>query len=157
MDTDSLPSAQNTTNQGETSLDPFAQAIANRFSMGLGDRRWHTRGRPIWSSPASGKFIALKTVWRSGTQKVHDLVNEHPGVAQYNFGADVVFPDTGRSINLTALRGGDSETGAICSPTLHRLIFSSLGKPVWEYGSELELSKGIRAALKGGSYIAATY
>ena len=36
---------------------------------------------------------------------------------------------------------------------LHRLILKSVGRPLWEYSSDLELLKGMRAALEGACCI----
>lgn len=135
--------------------------------MGQGDRRWHTVGFPIWSSlsllgrgtavwrvaDTLGKVVVLKTAWRNGDRLAESQIYEsidgtHPGVADYDSGGDVVFPGSnGRIISVAHLRGDTG--GASSSPVLHRLILKSIGRPVWEYKSELELLKGVRAALKG--------
>ncbi|KAF7976750.1 hypothetical protein HWV62_5734 [Athelia sp. TMB] len=140
-------------------------------SMGQGDERWYTLGCPIWSSlsllgrgtvvwrafdPNSGKLVVLKSAWRSGGRLAESKIygsakGRHPGVAEFVSGADVIFAGTNRTINVDAIRG--RPIGAVCSPTLHRLILNSFGTPVWEYSSELELVKGFRAALSGHQWL----
>ncbi|KAF7976490.1 hypothetical protein HWV62_6279 [Athelia sp. TMB] len=140
-------------------------------SMGQGNKRWYTQGYPIWSSlsllgrgtvvwrvldPDSGKLVVLKSAWRSGGHLAESKIwgsarGKHPGVADFVFGADVIFADLNCTINVDAIRG--RPPGAVCSPTLHRLILNSYGTPVWEYTSELELLKGFRAALLGHQWL----
>ena len=35
------------------------------------------------------------------------------------------------------------------TPVIHRLMISTVGRPLWEYSSDVELLKGMRAALEG--------
>ena len=140
-----------------------------RITMGRGDRMWYTLGPPIWTSLSllgrgtavwrvcdgsnPGMQLVLKNAWRSSDRLPESIIyrsikGKHPGVANYQFGDDVVFP---RSPNLLMSARNLREDGGGDVPTmvLHRLVVASSGRPLWEYASELELLKGIRAALTG--------
>jgi hypothetical protein len=39
------------------------------------------------------------------------------------------------------------------TPVLHRLVLGTVGRPLWEYTSELDLLTGFRAALQGESLL----
>ena len=142
------------------------------ISMGGDDsRRWCTVGPPLWNSLSflgrgtsvwrvvevksgrlTGPIVVMKSAWRSskriGESDIYkSIVGSHPGVAKHQFGHDVLSPD-GRSITVDALRlrplNDNQDT-----PTLHRLFLLTLGRPLWEYVSEIELLRGLRAALQG--------
>lgn len=137
------------------------------ITMGLGGRCWYTLGPPIWSSSSlfgrgtvvwrmsnsSGKVIVLKNSRRNSNRLSESQIYEpirgnHFGVVNYDFGYDAALPgNAGRVVNVAHLRGYVSS--AACSPILHRLLMKTVGRPVWEYISELELLKGVRAALLG--------
>lgn len=139
------------------------------ITMGQGSRCWYTLGPPIWSSLSllgrgtvvwrvcdssdPGRVMVLKNAWRNSTRRAESAIyasikGKHPGVADYELGADVVFPGGGeRVISANSLRGDDKDSAA--TAVLHRLLVSTLGRPLWEFRSELELLKGLRAALKG--------
>jgi len=145
------------------------------ISMGGNDsRRWCTVGPPIWNSLSflgrgtsvwrvvevksgqlPGPSVVMKSAWRSSKRLAESdiyksIVGSHPGVAKHQFGHDVRSAD-GHSITVNALRlrprNDYQET-----PTLHRLFLLTLGRPLWEYVSEIELLKGLRAALQGNTY-----
>lgn len=138
-----------------------------RVTMGTGNRCWYTLGPPIWSSLSllgrgtsvwrvcdasnPGKLLVLKNAWRSSERLAESIIYQaiqgsHPGVAEYEFGDDVMFPGTDRLISVNNLRDTDAITD---TPILHRLLIATIGRPLWEYTSDLELLLGIRAALKG--------
>jgi hypothetical protein len=79
------------------------------------------------------------------------IIGKHPGVANYEFGDDVVFPGHGDHLisvkNLHDENWSNAENTAV-TPVLHRLLVSTYGRPLWDFESELELLKGLRAALK---------
>jgi hypothetical protein len=96
-------------------------------TMGKGSRCWYTLGVPIWSSLSllgrgtvvwrvcdstnPSKLLVLKNAWRSNGRLPESMIYEsiickHPGVADYEFGDDVVFPGNGdRLISVKNLRG----------------------------------------------------
>jgi hypothetical protein len=141
-------------------------------TMGTGTRCWYTLGPPIWSSLSllgrgtaiwrvcdaskPGKSLVLKNAWRSGERLAESIIYQaihgsHPGVAEYEFGSDVVFPGSDRLISVNNLRDTTSNNAITKTPILHRLLIATIGRPLWEYTSDLELLLGIRSALKGRS------
>lgn len=95
----------------------------------------------------------LKNVWRSGARTseseiYQSIIGSDLGVAGYSSGGDVMFPGDGGPISVRALRDVNP-TDVQDSPVLHRVLISALERPLWMYHSELELIKGLRAALKG--------
>jgi hypothetical protein len=139
-------------------------------TMGVGNRYWYTLGPPIWSSLSllgqgtaiwrvcdsakPNKLLVLNNAWRSSERLAESTIYQtirgvHPGVAGYEFGADVVFPDKGRPISVRNLRDKFSSSTTASTPILHRLFISTIGRPLWDYNSDLELLAGIRSALKG--------
>jgi hypothetical protein len=68
--------------------------------------------------------------------------------------ADVCFPGARRRVTAHPLRGADldvygTRTAGAEDVVLHRVLFETRGRPLWEYRSEKELLLGIRAALSG--------
>ena len=55
-------------------------------------------------------------------------------------------------ISVRHLRG-DALDASAPTPVLHRLLLSTVGRPLWQYSSDVELLKGMRAALEGQNYI----
>lgn len=74
------------------------------------------------------------------------LPTDHPGVAKFSSGADVQMPNSQLTICVSELRGAEATKD---DPTLHRIFLTSIGTPVWEYTSEVQLVRGIRAAVLG--------
>ncbi|KII84976.1 hypothetical protein PLICRDRAFT_32185 [Plicaturopsis crispa FD-325 SS-3] len=137
------------------------------------DRRvWVTVGPPIWSSysllgrgtsvwraydPKSGRLLVLKNAWRSSKRTPESAIyrhirGSHPGLALFDSGGDVIFPGEKVAISAQRLRDfndlGDGETAI-----LHRIVIETLGRPLWDYSTELELLLGIRAAMKGHQFL----
>jgi hypothetical protein len=138
-------------------------------TMGVGNHCWYTLGPPIWSSlsllgrgtsvwrvcDASNpdKLLVLKNAWRSSNRLAESIIYQaiggsHPGVAEYKFGADVVFPESDCLISVDNLRNSNPSNDNASTPILHRLFIATIGRPLWDYISELELLLGIRSALK---------
>lgn len=141
-------------------------------SVGGDDGRlWCTVGPPIWNSLSflgrgtsiwraaevikgevvGSALFVMKSAWRSSkrlaeSEIYNSIRGNHPGVAKHYFGADVQFPDGG-TISVQALR--HTENSALETPKLHRLFLFTLGRPLWEYSTELELLEGLRGALEG--------
>jgi hypothetical protein len=135
---------------------------------GVNNRYWYTIGLPIWTSVSllgrgtavwrvceqpSNAVLVLKNAWRSGARTseseiYQSIIGSHPGVAGYSSGGDVMSPANGSPISVSTLRGV-SPSDVHDNPTLHRVLISALGRPLWVYRSELELIQGLHAALKG--------
>ncbi|KAF8577270.1 hypothetical protein K439DRAFT_1365075, partial [Ramaria rubella] len=138
------------------------------ISMGRGTSSWCTLGPPLWFSlsllgrgtviwrvcEASNlkKVMVLKNVWRQSERLAESTIyasikGAHPGLVDFHFGDDVVFPeDADRLITVKHLRDIDTDNNGD-TPILHGLVFNTLGRPLWVYKTELELLKGVRAAL----------
>jgi len=139
-------------------------------------RKWCTIGRPMWSSlsllgrgtvvwrvleyvdgatpdPHSEKII--KTAWRdigrTGEARIYEAIQgKRPwGLADFLMGGDVMSAN-GKPITVRLLRGADDScVDSEKTPVLHRVLLNSVGRPLWEYNSELELLKALRAACLG--------
>lgn len=134
--------------------------------LGRGTMVWHVRRYN--ANQLHGPVMVLKTAWRSSKRDPESSIYEaisgrHPGLANYLIGGDVfdprrVLPVRDAShhdktvISVCSLRGNPPHDGAATS-ILHRLIMRSVGKPLWEYKSDLELLRGMVAALQGPSAI----
>jgi hypothetical protein len=139
------------------------------ITMGGSDtRRWYTLGPPIWTSISllgrgtsvwrvceANNFddvLVLKSAWRSSKRTAESdiyksIAGPCTGIALYRCGMDVMFPDD--SLITVANLRGDTPGEAEPTPVLHRLLLATLGRPLWEYSSDVELLKGLRAAVKG--------
>ncbi|ETW80096.1 hypothetical protein HETIRDRAFT_419686 [Heterobasidion irregulare TC 32-1] len=140
--------------------------------LGRGSIVWKVREYDTMSEQFTGFAMILKTMWRSSTRDSEASIYEtvvgiHPGVARYLIGGDVrdPRPDLRRPrathdrnllqqdiITVRHLRG-EIFDAFVPTPVLHRLIVSTLGRPLWEYSSDLELMKGMRAALEGHQFL----
>ncbi|KAH9943551.1 hypothetical protein B0H21DRAFT_491393 [Amylocystis lapponica] len=143
-------------------------------TMGKRVRCWYTLGAPIWTSLSllgrgtevwrvcdsadPNRLLVLKSAWRSSDRPAEAMLYEgisgkHPGVADYDVGADIVFPGAvERVISVKNLRDSSCDD-AKDTPILHRLLTRTYGRSMWEYDSELELLKGFRAALEGHRFL----
>lgn len=145
-----------------------------KVSFGGNDpTRWVTVGPPLWNSVSllgrgtsvwrvyrlnidrtvnSKRLYVMKSAWRSSDHDAESdiygqITGSHPGVARFEIGKDVCLPgQRGRVISVDELR-----TGAAREETqiLHRVILSTLGRPLYEYPTEVLLLKAVRAAIKG--------
>lgn len=115
------------------------------------------RGTAVWlvrelvNGFPFGPPLVMKSSWRGKRRTPESdiylgLTTAHPGVAKFQYGADVRLPGTADIICVSTLRGTDAIAD---DPTLHRLFLSSVGRPIWEYRSEVELVRGLRAAVEG--------
>ncbi|KAF8584263.1 hypothetical protein K439DRAFT_1616870 [Ramaria rubella] len=143
-----------------------------RITMGQGHKCWYTLGPPIWTSLSllgrgtsvwrvcdqSKTMLVLKNAWRSSERLDESTVYQHirgthPGVVEYDSGGDVVFPDQPeRVITAQNLRYKNSRKNTV-TMVLHRLFLKNFGRPLWEFESEIELLKGVRAALYGHQFL----
>ncbi|KAH9896108.1 hypothetical protein C8Q73DRAFT_789892 [Cubamyces lactineus] len=147
--------------------------------VGSDPRRWCTVREPIWSSlslfgrgttvwrvrevNASGQLcgpeMILKTSWRSSDRDAesfvyHAIKGSHPGLAKYVDGGDVRFPNNKHiCISAYALRNKTPPSDSK-DAILHRIVFATSGRPVWEYRSERELLEGFIAALEAHQFLA---
>ncbi|EMD33835.1 hypothetical protein CERSUDRAFT_76524 [Gelatoporia subvermispora B] len=143
---------------------------------GTDSRRWVTVGTPIWVSLSlfgRGTLVwrvlnkvtldlgVLKNAWHSGARtpesEIYKFIEgEHPGVARFVDGADVKFPGTELIISTVSLRGRGDEDSAN-NAILHRVFIFPVGRSLYKARSELELLKGIRAALRGHEFLCSQY
>ncbi|THH07610.1 hypothetical protein EW146_g9263 [Bondarzewia mesenterica] len=164
---------------GQTDKNNYPSYVIS--PVGSDRRQWCTIGCPLWSSLSlfgrgtivwhvreyankrlSGPVQVLKTAWRSSKRDSEASIYQtvkgtHPGLAKYLVGGDVRDPRhlglkeapliTVRHIRLEAF-----DPSAV-TPVLHRLIISTAGRPLWEYSSDLELLKGMRAVLDGHRFL----
>ncbi|KAF9812852.1 hypothetical protein IEO21_05952 [Rhodonia placenta] len=149
--------------------------------IGDNERVWCTVGPPVWSSlslfgrgtwvwyvreyDANGRCLKgakmiMKTAWRQGNRSPESIIHRsikvsHCGLAKLLVGADVEYRVAGQRperISVQSLRSGQNDVNA-GSPVLHRLVLSTVGRPLWEYDSELELLLGVRAALDAHEFL----
>ncbi|KAL6298072.1 hypothetical protein BKA93DRAFT_744886 [Sparassis latifolia] len=147
------------------------------YSISMGgnsSRRWCTVGPPLWNSLSfigrgtsvwrvaeiqhgrlSDSIVVMKSAWRSSRRLAEAdiysaIVGSHPGVAKLSYGDDVRL-STEAVLSVDALRrcfSVEKET-----PILHRLFLTTLGRPIWDYNTELELLTGIVGALQGHRFL----
>ena len=151
-------------------------------SCGNDPRQWCTIGPPIWASLSllgrgtnvwrvreyvvngnedpylQGKEMVMKTAWRSSARMsesdIYLSIDQPPeGLAKFECGGDVW--SAGYPITVQNLRGKAVYDLDIDPPTsvLHRLVLGTIGRPLWEYTSDLDLLSGFRAALQGESLL----
>ncbi|KAL0957350.1 hypothetical protein HGRIS_001154 [Hohenbuehelia grisea] len=88
----------------------------------------------------------LNSAWRNSQRTseaaIYGGLRSHPtGVARFLQGGDVVFPDARDPPS------GDGQPTSV----LHRLILQTIGRPLWDFVSYMELLKAFRAAVVGSS------
>ncbi|KAI0641627.1 hypothetical protein C8Q79DRAFT_918896 [Trametes meyenii] len=146
--------------------------------VGSDPRRWCTVGAPIWSSLSlfgrgtfvwyvrelsatgelSGPVMILKSAWRSSQRDPESSIyqavrGDHPGLAKYVVGADVVpFPGSLEKITTNYLHKrplkSDEKT-----EILHRIVIGTTGKPIWMYDTEEQLIDGLISALEAHKFL----
>lgn len=139
----------------------------------INTRRWCTVGPPFWRSVSytgrgtqvwgvreyrDGKLVGpemvMKTAWRTIRRtteaEIYELVEgTHPGLATFVDGRDVAFPGLpSKPITVYGLRGYEPDEDGT-ERVLHRLVLKTVGRPLWEYGDDLELVRALRAAVLG--------
>ena len=129
--------------------------------MGRGTNVWRVREYVVNDKDdpnLRGNEMIMKTAWRSSARTfesgIYLAIDQPPeGLAKFECGGDVWY--TGYPITVQNLRGNALHDLDIDPPTpvLHRLILSTVGRPLWEYTSELDLLTGFRAALQGKSLL----
>ncbi|KAF9457835.1 hypothetical protein BDZ94DRAFT_1202158 [Collybia nuda] len=153
-----------------------------RVSFGGTDpRQWVTAGPPIWNSVsligrgtsvwkvyaihsengalALKEAYILKSSWRSSGRHPESAIYgsitaSHPGVAKFHTGNDVKFPgNIDRLVSVDELRISTSAQDKTETKILHRLLLSTIGRPLYEYPSELHLVKAVRAAIEGHKFL----
>ncbi|EED80749.1 predicted protein [Postia placenta Mad-698-R] len=149
--------------------------------IGDDERVWCTVESPVWSSLSlfgrgtwvwyvheydvngrclKGAKMIMKTAWRQGNRSSESIIHrsikgQHPGLAKFLVGADVEHRAAGQRperMSVRYLRSGQNNVNN-GSPVLHRLVLSTVGRPLWEYESELELLLGVRAALDAHEFL----
>ncbi|KAI0641615.1 hypothetical protein C8Q79DRAFT_1106513 [Trametes meyenii] len=146
--------------------------------VGSDPRRWCTVGAPIWSSLSlfgrgtfvwyvrelsptgelSGPVMILKSAWRSSQRDPESSIyqavrGDHPGLAKYVVGADVVpFPGSLEKVTTHYLRQrplkSDDKT-----EILHRIVIGTTGRPIWMYDTEEQLIDGLISALEAHKFL----
>lgn len=157
--------------------DPASNVPVYRLSLGGNDTRlWQTVGAPYWTSISyigrrtsvwavqqvdsksgkpSGDIFILKNTWRARRRTpesniYRSLKGDHPGLAKCFDGRDVFYPapNDDKPITVYGLRGYEPDECGV-EHYLHRLLLISVGQPLWEYESELQLLRALRAATLG--------
>lgn len=110
-----------------------------------------------------GNKMIMKTAWRnSGRTPESDIYRaieegQYPnGLARFKFGGDVLFPLSRFPITVRNLRNElhqDLLSHSNATPVLHRLVLSTIGRPMWDYQSEFDLLCGFRDAIRGESSV----
>ncbi|GJE89829.1 hypothetical protein PsYK624_059380 [Phanerochaete sordida] len=135
---------------------------------------WLTVGRPIWTSYSlvgrgttvwkvkagtSGlKTFIMKSAWRHSDRRTESFIYGYMktkgllglrGIADFLAGQDVSFDRNGQSTSLTvnALRPVDAflEEDIV----LHRVLLTSVGKPLWEFDDPEHLIRALIAVVTG--------
>ncbi|GBE88090.1 hypothetical protein SCP_1203190 [Sparassis crispa] len=146
------------------------------YTVSMGEnnpRQWCTVGPPLWTSLSfigrgtsiwrvveldhgklSNSVVVMKSAWRSSKRLAEadiykSIVGSHPGVAKLSYGDDVHLADKVISVDL--LRRCFLEEKE--TPVLHRLFLNTIGRPIWEYSTEIEVLKGILGAMRGHEFL----
>ncbi|KAI0369975.1 hypothetical protein BV20DRAFT_1113440 [Pilatotrama ljubarskyi] len=147
--------------------------------IGSDRRRWCTIGLPIWCSLSlfgrgtavwrvrainsdnmlEGPIMIMKSAWRSIGRNsesfiYHSVKGEHPGLAKYICGGDVVTrPGSPDILNIRSLRGAAAAIAPDDNKILHRVITGTVGRPIWDYNNDRELLSGVLAALQAHKFL----
>lgn len=157
--------------------DSESKVPVYQLSLGGNDTRlWQTVGAPYWisipyigrrtsvwavkqvdskSGQLSGDTYILKNTWRARRRTpesniYNSVKGDHPGLAKFFDGRDVFYPvpNDDKPITVYGLRGYEPGEPSV-ERYLHRLLLESVGQPLWEYESELQLLKALRSATLG--------
>ncbi|PPQ70566.1 hypothetical protein CVT25_012036 [Psilocybe cyanescens] len=129
--------------------------------LGRGTNVWHVREYVLDNDQhpcLQGDLMIMKTAWRSSARTpesdiYRSIDNPYPaGLAKFECGSDVEFPSSRFPVTVLNLRGkaklpNDSSTSPV-TPVLHRLVLRTVGRPMWEYKSEMDLLTGFRDAVQ---------
>ncbi|OCH89037.1 hypothetical protein OBBRIDRAFT_836099 [Obba rivulosa] len=117
------------------------------------------RGTLVWRvrNKRTSELRAMKNAWHSGARSheadIYKLIQgEHHGVAHSDLEADVMHPGSDVAIGAAALRGSGGANSADHA-VLHRVFIYPVGRPLYKARSELELIRGMRAALRGHKFL----
>lgn len=133
--------------------------------LGRGTIIWCVRCYDPKQKRLLGPDMVMKTSWRQSGRNSESSIyravrgTSHPALAEFLTGGDVIDPrhdlldDAPAQHVITAhyLRNNLSLVADDHSPVMHRLILKTIGRSIWTYTSDLELLRGIRAALQGTS------
>ncbi|EMD39354.1 hypothetical protein CERSUDRAFT_122743 [Gelatoporia subvermispora B] len=132
------------------------------FLGGPYNQRWITIGVPVYNSVSllgrgtlvwnvfnvfePHQYMTMKDTWRRArrspeAQTSNFFPNKHPHNLVGDIGSDVYVHSNG------------PECVDRNHVVLHRLSIEKVGRPLWEYRSELELLRAIRAVLAGHQYL----
>ncbi|KAF8908625.1 hypothetical protein CPB84DRAFT_1843510 [Gymnopilus junonius] len=142
----------------------------NRTLLTIGKPIWSSltllgRGTSVWlmADKSTRDIFVLKTAWRKGSHKSESQIyssikGEHPALAKFESGGDVMFPGTQeQTITVNSLRqqatkrptSQDIDDDVI----LHRLILRTRGRSILQWTSYKELLLGIRAAVSAHEFL----
>lgn len=128
--------------------------------LGRGTNVWRVRQyvEKIDQPPfLQGDIMIMKTAWRSSARtpesEIYLSIDQPPeGLAKFECGGDVQFagyPITVQNLRTHPIYDFLPQGDILPTPVLHRLILSTVGRPMWEYTSEIDLLMGFRDALQG--------
>ncbi|GJJ15502.1 hypothetical protein Clacol_009780 [Clathrus columnatus] len=129
--------------------------------LGRGTSIWRVSASPT-ESFATGIFLILKTAWRQSKRPSESAIMQrikgsHDGLVQYSQGSDVFFPSSSHisppKVTTANLRNQNRHVEGDTT-ILHRLIFKTVGRPIWEFDSYLEFFLAIKAALNAHKFLA---
>lgn len=120
------------------------------------DYKPHDENDPQMGGVFGKHTVVLKTSWRSSRRnsesEIYETAREgHPGLAVYLIGDDAVGED-GQIVTAHHIRG-EAVGEDVETRVLHRLLISSVGRPIWKYETDLELLKGLLAALDAHEWL----
>lgn len=131
--------------------------------LGRGTNTWLIReykeGTSRKSSSLHGNDMIMKTAWRSSARKpesdIYNLIPHPPeGLAKFECGGDVKFAHCHimvQNLRSDMVNTSLPEDNHEPTPILHCLVLRTVGRPMWEYTSDLDLLLGFRDALCGES------
>lgn len=139
------------------------------FSLfGRGTAVWPVKAYNQSTSQLEGEEMVMKTAWRQSNRHSESSIylrvaleeDAHPAIARFRTGGDVrdsrrplILPSSVSNeksvITTQYLRNNLVSAPDDSSQVLHRLVLETIGRSIWTYSSDLELMRGIRAALAG--------
>lgn len=139
--------------------------------LGRGTIIWRVRQYDPKDKCLLGPEMVMKTSWRQSGRNSESSIYRavrgasHPALAEFLTGGDVIdprhdlldpprrdFPDytpAQHIITVHYLRNNLTPLEIDESPVLHRLVLKTIGRSIWTYTSDLELLRGMRAAIQG--------
>ncbi|KAF8174888.1 hypothetical protein BJ912DRAFT_989460 [Pholiota molesta] len=133
----------------------------SRALLGRGKHIWLVReyvpGDNKTLPSLNGDEMSMKTAWRNNQKTPESMIYSSIklpvlGLVKFECGGDAIFSGvTGYPMTVRNLRSNflcDYEDPTSETPVLHRLILSTVGRPMWSYTTDLDLLTGFRDALQ---------